>query len=282
MVIDTHHHLWRYNADEFDWITGEMQSLRRDFLPDDLRQQMQQAGVDAAIAVQARQSLEETHWLLEQSAAHPCILGVVGWAPIMADDFADTLQTLRTDKRLLGLRHVVQAEPSGFLARPEFHRGMREITRSGLVYELLVYQHQLEEAIAVVDRHPHQRFVLDHCGKPDIRHDGWKSWNTTIKDLARREHVVCKLSGLVTEADWTRWTEEEITPYLHSVIEAFGADRCMAGSDWPVMLLASSYPKWWCILREAIQNASEGEQAKMLGDTAMNVYGINSRMETTR
>ena len=207
MRVDAHHHLWRYDAAEYGWIDEPMRALRRDFLPAELEREMQAAGVDAAVAVQARQTMEETRWLLELAKKSPVIRGVVGWADIAAKDFpACDRRSAPNEPLLKGLRHVVQAEPKGFLEGAEFNRGIRTMHGTDWVYDVLVYATQLDETTRFVDQHPKQVFVLDHLGKPVIARNGFAKWARSYRELARRENVVCKVSGMVTEADWERWS----------------------------------------------------------------------------
>jgi L-fuconolactonase len=273
-VIDAHHHLWRYSATEYDWINDSMAALRRDFLPEDLIAELANASVDGAVTVQARQSLEETRWLLELAQNCKAIRGVVGWAPTAASDFEASLHVFAADPKLVGLRHVVQAEGKGFLDGTGFNHGVRAMEKFGLVYDLLIVERQLEEAISFVDRHPKQTFVLDHIAKPKIASGEIEPWRTQIKELSHRSNVSCKLSGLVTEDAWSSWSIESLRPYLDVVVEAFGADRLMAGSDWPVCLVASSYVRWWQVLRDYFADFSDGERADIFGATAMRIYNL--------
>jgi len=271
--IDSHHHIWRYNSAEYDWISDDMSALRRDFLDSELRSQVNQAKVDASVAVQARQSLEETRWLLEMAQASP-ILGVVGWAPIAAEDFPAILDDFRQNPLLKGLRHAIQAEPPQFLERADFQRGIRHLTGTGLVYDFLVYAHQLPESIVFVDRFPTQSFVLDHMGKPAIARDEIDSWSRNVRELAQRPNVTCKVSGLVTEANPATWTPELLRPYFDVVLESFGPDRLMIGTDWPVCNIGSSYSQWWHIVEGWTASLSPSERTAILGETATRVYRL--------
>jgi len=276
MRVDAHHHLWKYTPKEYSWIDESLQTLRRDFLPADLEAEAARVGIDASVAVQARQTLEETEWLLEVAEASPLIRGVVGWAPIAADDFSATLERLRSNALLCGLRHVVQAEPDGFLNGREFNRGIGLLRDTGLVYDVLVFAQQLPEAIRFVDRHPNQVFVVDHIAKPNIRGGGFDMWNLTMRELALRQNVSCKVSGLVTEADWNKWTVEQLDPYFDTVLDAFGPARLMAGSDWPVLNVASSYTQWWGILSHWLEGLSASERSLIEGDVAAQVYRLQA------
>jgi L-fuconolactonase len=273
-VIDAHHHLWRYSADEFGWIDDRMAMLRRDFLPEDLMVELSRAKVDGAVTVQARQTLEETRWLLKLAWACSVIRGVVGWAPIAAADFEATLDQLAEEPKLVGLRHVVQAEPDGFLDSSDFNRGIRTLRGSGLVYDVLIVERQLEEAIRFVDRHPQQVFVLDHVAKPKIVSGELEPWRSRIRQLSKRTNVVCKISGMVTEDSWSGWSIESLRPYLDVVVEAFGPGRLMVGSDWPVCLVATEYGRWWRVLRDYFSDYGATEQANIFGATTIKTYRL--------
>jgi L-fuconolactonase len=273
-VIDAHHHLWRYSAVEYGWINDNMAALRRNFLPADLAVELAEANVDGVVTVQARQTLEETWWLLELARSCEAIRGVVGWAPLAASDFEGSLEELTADQKLVGLRHVVQAEPKGFLDNTEFNRGIRAMQDTGLVYDLLIVEGQLEEAARFVDRHPQQRFVLDHIAKPKIAMGEIEPWRYRLQELSKRGNVSCKLSGMVTEDSWSHWSIESLGPYLETVVEAFGPDRLMAGSDWPVCLVATSYSRWWLLLRNYFAGFTDDERADIFGATAMRIYNL--------
>jgi L-fuconolactonase len=273
-VIDAHHHLWQYSDEEYGWIDDTMVKIRRDFLPTDLAQVMEEASVDGAVAVQARQTLEETRWLLDLADVSEKIVGVVGWAPLASPDFSKTMQQFEGRVKLRGLRHVLQGEPAGYMLADAFNAGVSRLKALGLTYDALVREQQLDEAIAFVDRHPEQPFVLDHVAKPLIRDGVLEPWATKIRELARRENVWCKVSGMVTEADWESWTPESLRPYLDVVTEAFGPYRLMAGSDWPVCLVASGYAQWFGVLRDYFGRLSSQEQDAVFGATAVEFYGL--------
>jgi L-fuconolactonase len=272
-VIDAHHHLWRYSAIEYEWIDDRMATLRRDFLPADFIDELTKTGIDGAVTVQARQTLEETQWLLKLAGKHKEILGVVGWAPIASTDFETSLHTLANPK-LVGLRHVVQAEPKSFLDGEDFNRGIRAMRGTGLVYDLLIVEHQLAEAIRFIDRHPQQMFVLDHIAKPKIAAGETEPWRARMQELSRRSNVSCKISGMVTEDSWSQWSIKSLRPYLDTVVNAFGAKRLMAGSDWPVCLVATDYAQWWQLLRSYFADFSNDERANIFGATASRIYNL--------
>jgi L-fuconolactonase len=242
MRVDTHQHFWRYTADEYDWIDDSMSSLRREFLPEHLEPELKRAGFDGSIAVQARQTLEETRWLLDLAASSQFILGVIGWVDLRASDLRAQLARFAGNPKLLGVRHIVQSEPDDqFLLQPEFLRGIGALAEFDLTYDLLIHPRHLPVAAEFVRRFPHQRFVLDHLAKPLIKSGTLQPWDAEIRKLAQFPNVFCKLSGLVTEADWKAWRPEHFAPYLDVALECFGPDRLMIGSDWPVCTVAASY-----------------------------------------
>jgi L-fuconolactonase len=273
-VIDSHHHLWQYSPTEYGWIDDTMTALRRDFLPTDLVAELANAKIDGAITVQARQTLEETDWLLDLAQTCPQIRGVVGWAPIASADFEASLPQLTSQAKLVGLRHVVQAEPAGFLDTPDFNHGIRALAKTNLIYDILIFERQLEEAIRFVDRHPLQVFVLDHIAKPKIATGELEPWRTHIRKLSTRPNVSCKISGMVTEDAWPKWSIESLRPYLDTVVESFGPDRLLAGSDWPVCLAATTYTRWWQTLCDYFANFSPDDRTKIFGANATRIYGL--------
>jgi L-fucono-1,5-lactonase len=274
-IIDAHHHLWRYTPAEYGWIDESMRLLQRDFLPADLMAEMAAAGVDGSVAVQARQTLEETQWLLDLAEGCSEILGVVGWAPIAGEEFPAVMEQFDGRAKLKGLRHVIQGEPDeNYILREDFNAGIRALAGSGLVYDVLIYERHLPQTIEFVDRHPEQVFVLDHIAKPLIAAGQLEPWAGRIRELAKRENVWCKVSGLVTEAKWDAWSAETLHPYLDAVVETFGPARLMAGSDWPVCLVASGYQQWWELLRGYFAGFSDAEQELIFSGNARDVYGL--------
>ncbi|GAC1664074.1 MAG: amidohydrolase family protein [Candidatus Acidiferrum sp.] len=274
--IDAHHHLWRYQIEDYGWISDTMSVLKQDFLPADLEKEIHAAGIDGTVAVQARQTLAETDWLLSLAAQASFIHGVVGWAPISSSDFSTHLDLLRRQPKLKGLRHVVQDEPDPkFLQGPDFNRGISLLAGTGLIYDILIFERQLPSAIEFVDAHPKQVFVLDHIAKPRISEAALDPWRKNISELAKRKNVYCKLSGMVTEADHAHWTKENLRPYFDVVLEAFGPHRIMAGSDWPVCLLAVTYAKWFETVKEFIEPLSAAEKDMILGGTATQAYHLH-------
>lgn len=273
-MIDTHQHFWTYDPDEDGWIDGTMAALRRDFLPADVQRDMAAAGVSAAIAVQARQSLEETGRLLDLADRHPFIAGVVGWVDLQAPGLDGDLERLSRHPRLVGVRHIVQGEPDGFLERPAFLRGVGRLERYGLTYDILVYARQLPAAVRLARAFPRQRFILDHLGKPDVRAREYREWRRHFNLLAAVPNVCCKMSGLVTEADWASWTPATLRPYLDAALEAFGPGRLMIGSDWPVCTLAGTYKDVIDATLDAISEYSSAEQELMRSGTARHTWKL--------
>lgn len=276
LQIDAHHHLWHYNATESDWLEGDLESLRRDFMPADLARECRAAGVSGTVAVQARQTIEETDWLLQLADTNPLILGVVGWLPLQDRDFPAILARYREQTPLKALRHVVQAEAPGFLDSEAFNTGVAGLQGTGLVYDLLIFEHQLQEATRFVDRHPNQVFVLDHIAKPRIAAGELQPWADNLRELARRDNVFCKVSGMVTEADPKQWTTSQLQPYFDIALETFTSVRLMAGTDWPVLCAGATYERWWQLLRAWTSALTTSEQAALLGGTAVVAYGLNA------
>jgi L-fuconolactonase len=280
VTVDSHQHFWRYDPAEYDWIDESLAAIRRDFLPAELAREIGPAGVDAVVSVQARQTLEETRWLLELAAANDFVAGVVGWVPLVAPSVEDALARLAENPRLCGVRHVLQGEADpGYAVRADFNRGIAALKDLGLAYDVLVHEGQLPAATALVDRHPDQVFVVDHVAKPRIREAVLSPWRERMRDLARRPNVYCKLSGMVTEADPVGWTLRALRPYADVVIEAFGPARVMFGSDWPVCLAACSYSGWLATVRDMCAGLSEAEREDVLGGTARRAYRLDARRE---
>jgi L-fuconolactonase len=275
LVIDAHHHFWNYNPGEYGWISDEMSGLRRNYAAEDLKTEIARAGVDGVVSVQARQLLAETRWLLQLSDTNDFIRGVVGWVPLVGRNVASYLERFSKNKKCRAVRHVVQDEPDeDFILRDDFNRGVAELKRFGLRYDLLIFERHLPQAIQFVDRHPQQVFVLDHIAKPRIRDGILEPWRRNLRELARRPNVYCKLSGVVTETDWKTWTPEIIRPYVDAALDAFGPQRLMFGSDWPVCLVACSYKRWVDVIRDFASDLSPAEQARILGGTAVEAYNL--------
>jgi L-fuconolactonase len=277
MQIDAHHHFWRYDPNEYGWIADSMAVLRRNFLPKDLQQEIESVGIDSVVSVQARQSLAETRWLCELAAEHPFVKAVVGWVPLTDPNVKEYLGTLAHCHTLKAVRHVVQDEPDDqFLLRDDFNRGIDVLGDFRLAFDILIFERHLPQTIEFVDRHPYQNFILDHLAKPRVRDNQLKPWASNIRKLAERENVFCKLSGLVTEADWQNWSEQTLTPYWDVILDAFGPRRLMFGSDWPVCLLATSYRSWYELCQRFASALSDEEQSRIFGGTACEAYRLTT------
>lgn len=275
MIIDSHQHFWKYSPDEFPWIDESMEKIQRDFLPDDLAEIFTETGVDGSTAVQARQTIEETSWLLELSAEYEFIKGVVGWVPLTEIELSKYLERFSLSGKLKGVRHVVHDEPDDqFILRDDFNLGITQLQQYELVYDILIFEKHLPQTLQFVDRHPNQLFVLDHIGKPRIQEGLKTPWRKNLRKLAERDNVYCKLSGIVTEADYENWTESQIKPYMEIVVDAFWPERVMFGSDWPVCTLAAEYKQWLDIVRRYLQSLSDTEQDRIVSGTAIEVYEL--------
>jgi L-fuconolactonase len=275
MRIDAHQHFWRYNADEYGWIDDSMASLRRDFGPADLKLVMDAAGFHGSVAVQARQSLEETRWLLELAASSPLILGVVGWVDLRFPDVRKQLQQFAANPKLVGVRHIVQSEPDDrFLLQSDFLRGIGLLEEFDLTFDILIYPRHLPVAAEFVRHFPRQRFVLDHLAKPLIKSGSIHPWEERMRQLAQFPNVYCKLSGMVTEADWQSWKPEHMKPYLDIAFDCFGPERLMIGSDWPVCTVAASYSRTMNIVLEYLGNHSTEAREAVLGANAARFWKL--------
>jgi len=277
-VIDAHQHFLDPGLVDYPWMSGPYERLRRTFLPDDLLPALEAAGVERTIVVQACNDIDETHMLLGMAATDPRTAGVVGWADLTDPAVGDVLTDLRGrpgGDRLVGIRHLVHDEPDPeWLLRPDVGRGLAAVADAGLVFDLLVRARELPAASVIVDRHPDLRFVIDHLAKPPIASGALEPWATLLRPLGARDHVAVKLSGLVTEADWQRWSDADLAPYIDWALEVFGPDRLMFGSDWPVCLLAATYDRVVRALVDALGDLSAPERATILTGNATRVYGL--------
>jgi L-fuconolactonase len=275
LTIDAHHHLWKYNDRDYVWMGGEMAALRCDFLFPELERVVREYGVDGTIAVQARQTLEETQWLLDLATCNSLILGVVGWVPLVDSDAHRYLESLVQQPKLKAVRQVLHDEPDDFyMLRDDFNHGVSLLRNFGLTYDILIFERHLPQTLRFVARHPSQIFVIDHIAKPRIRDGVVSPWRENIMELAKRENVYCKVSGMATEANWNTWTVDELQPYFDVVLSAFGAKRLMFGSDWPVLTLAGGYEKWISAFRSFITQLSRDEQEWICRRSAMKAYGL--------
>ena len=275
MRLDAHQHFWKYNAAEYEWIDGSMAELRRDFLPLDLKPVLDANGFEGSISVQARQSLEETLWLLELAGQNHFIKGVVGWVDLRSKDLPVQLDRFAANRKLVGVRHIVQAEADdAFMLREDFRRGISQLGERGLTYDLLVYPRQLPAAVRLASQFPDQPFVLDHIAKPEIAKGVLAPWEQDVRRLANLDNVWCKVSGMVTEAKWRGWKAEDFRPYLDVVFEAFGAERVMIGSDWPVCTVSGDYAATMEIVKQYLKQFSRVLQEAVLGGNCARFYGV--------
>lgn len=272
--IDAHQHFWRYHATEHAWITDEMQAIRKDFLPADLAPVLEQNGMNGCVAVQADQSERETDFLVTLATQHDFIKGVVGWVDLRADNIAGRLEHYKRYPVVKGFRHILQGEDPAFMLQPSFLRGIGRLREFGFTYDVLVYPHHLEAVLSLVQRFPEQPFVIDHLAKPLIKQNIIDDWSDAMRAIAQHPNVFCKVSGMVTEADWHNWKKEDLYPYLDVVTEAFGTNRLLYGSDWPVCLVAASYESMMEPVREYYASFTTEEQENIFGNNAIQFYHL--------
>jgi len=275
MVIDSHQHFWKYEPVKHSWIDDDMSVIRRDFLPFDLAKVYQENSIDGCVAVQADQTLEETDFLIDLASINNFIKGIVGWVDLRAENIENVLEKYSTDKIVKGFRHVVQGEVDhNFLLRPNFSRGISLLEKHNFTYDILVFPHQLGSVLEFVKKFPHQKFVIDHIAKPYIKDGYFEGWATMMTAIGKHENVSCKMSGMVTEADFNIWTPEQIHPYMDTVLEAFGSKRILFGSDWPVCLVAGNYSKIKKLTTDFISQLSQIEQNSIMGNNAIEFYNL--------
>ncbi len=275
MTIDSHQHFWKYNPQTHDWITDEMSVIQRDFLPSDLEPILKQNNIDGCVAVQADQSEAETDFLLDLAEKNSFIKGVVGWVDLLADDVYESLERYAEFTKIKGFRHIVQGESdSDFMLRPKFKNGITELGAYDFTYDILIYHFQLEQAINLVKLFPDQKFVIDHIAKPDIKSGEYAEWQINIKKIALHQNVYCKISGMVTEGEWQGWKTSDFKIYLDTVVKAFGTDRLMYGSDWPVCLVAGNYEEQLNIVQDYFSSFSTLEKKKIMGGNAIKFYKL--------
>lgn len=274
MRVDAHQHFWQYTAAEYDWIDDSMAKLQRDFLPDDLAPLLTANGFDASVAIQARQSDEETQWLLKLAENHEIVAGVVGWIDLCAEDLEQQLARYARNPWLKGFRHVLQGEADDYMLQPQFISGVASLAGHGLCYDILVFEHQLDSVRALVTELPNMPLIIDHIAKPDILHDSFDSWAKHMAALSRHDNISCKVSGMVTEADWRNWTPATFDRYLACVFDSFGTERVMFGSDWPVCTVAAEYSGVAGIVADFVRRECPDDAAAVFGDTAAEFYGF--------
>ncbi len=277
MRLDSHQHFWHYSPTEHSWMTDQMATLKRAFLPQDLQPLLAGIDFDGCIAVQARQNLEETRWLLELADQHEFIKGVVGWVDLRSEELPNQLERFAGHPKLVGVRHVVHDEPDDhFMLRPDFRRGISQLREFDLTYDLLLFPQHLKVAVKLVEEFPEQPFVLDHIAKPKIAQGLYSPWQEDLHQLAKFRNVSCKLSGMVTEAKWKQWRPEDFHRYLDIVSGAFGWSRLMIGSDWPVCTLSGEYEPVMKIVMDYVQKFPAEAQAAILGENCACFYRIDA------
>lgn len=274
--IDSHHHLWKYNETDYVWMNESMTVLKQDYLPIDLKRNLDQSHIDGTVVVQARQMTEETEWLLNLANQYEYIYGVVGWVPLVSENVNESLEKYSANTHLKAVRHVLHDEPDDdYMLRADFNRGIQHLKRYDLIYDILIFAKHLQNTIQFVDQHPNQIFVVDHIAKPTIKVNQFDiEWDKYIRELAKRENVYCKLSGVITEIRDSEWNMELIQPYFDTVLESFGPNRLMFGTDWPVCRLRIEYPEWASVVRKLINELSENDRNAIMSTTANKVYKL--------
>jgi len=273
--IDSHQHFWKYDPMRDAWITDDMAVIQRDFFPQDLDPLLKENGFDGCVIVQSDQSEVETHFQIQNAESHDFIKGVVGWVSLMAENVEQRLEYFSQFKKLKGFRHVLQGEPQrDFMLRPDFLNGLSLLEKYGFTYDILIFPDQLKFASEMVAKFPNQKFVLDHIAKPYIKDKKITGWDEDIQALGKFDNVLCKVSGMVTETNWNSWKPEDFNPYIDVVVEAFGVDRIMFGSDWPVCTVAATYAEVYDIVKKYFSGYSASEQEKIFGENAVKFYNL--------
>lgn len=273
-AIDSHVHFWKYNATRDSWIGDDMKVLKQNYLPEDLALSAKRNHVVGCVAIQVDQSELENYFLVELAKTHPFIKGVVGWVDLQSDNLEERLTHFSSFPVIKGWRHIVQGEANDFLLRRNFQEGVQCLKKFHYTYDILVYHYQLDAVVNFVSNLPDQKFVIDHCAKPDIRNREINNWRSLMKEIAQHKQVYCKLSGLFTEASWRNWSAGEFFPYLDVVFNSFGTDRLMFGSDWPVMLLSGAYLQWKSLLEKYMERFGQEDKEKIFYRNAVRFYNL--------
>jgi len=275
MIIDSHQHFWNYEPVKHAWLDDDMSVIRRDFTPSDLKKVFTENGVDGCVVVQADQTLEETDFLIKLASENDFIKGIVGWVDLRAENIDDTLNHYSTIEKVKGFRHIVQGEADhNFLLRPAFLNGISLLEKYNFTYDILIFPHQLGATLEFVKKFPNQKFVIDHIAKPYIKDGFFDGWAALMTEIGKQKNVYCKLSGIITEADYNTWTPQQIEPYISLTLEAFGTNRIMFGSDWPVCLVAGNYKKVKELVTNFIATLSPLEQDAIMGKNAIEFYNL--------
>ena len=273
--VDAHQHFWIYNQEEYKWIDESMVKLQRDFLPSHIDKELKRNGIDFCVSVQARQTLQETKWLLELAQNNSFIKGIVGWVDLKSNSVEKDLEQFAAYKNFKGVRHVLQDEDDDrYMLQPDFKQGLRKLEKYGLTYDILIYPRQIKYACALVSELPQQKFIVDHMAKPLIKEGKIEAWKKDMQELAKADNVFCKLSGMVTEANWNNWKQEDFVPYMETLLEIFGPNRLLFGSDWPVCTVSAKYEQVLGIVTNFISFLSPVEQAHIMGQNAIDFYNL--------
>lgn len=274
-IIDSHQHFWKYHPQNHEWINEDMKTIQKDFLPEDLATVFAKEKIDGCVSVQVDQTKEETAFQIECANKNNFIKGVVGWIDLMNPSLENEIEVYREQKIIKGFRHILQGEPKGFMLQKKFVTGLKALAKNNYTYDLLIYHYQIPDALALLKELDALKIVVDHIAKPDIKNGNITEWAKDIKALSSHPNVYCKISGMTTEADWKNWTAEDLIPYLDTVVEAFGTDRIMFGSDWPVCLVASSYNNWLTTIKNYFSSFSKEEQAKIFATNCESFYTLD-------
>ena len=278
LIIDAHQHFWKYDAQEYAWISDELAPLKRDFLPEELLQLLNKEKISGAISVQARQSEKENEFLLNHAKGNPFIKGVVGWIDLRSEKVEERLSFYRNFPILKGFRHVVQDEKDPeFMLHPAFLQGIEQLIKYGYCYDILVYARQLPQVLAFLNHFPDKPFIIDHLAKPDIKQGGFTSWQADMRKIAAFPKVLVKVSGMITEADWHHWEKEDFYPYLDELVLSFGVERLCYGSDWPVCNLAGNYSMQWDIVKTYFSTFNPSDINKVMGWNTQRFYHLNEK-----
>lgn len=277
MIIDSHQHFWQLGQPfDYEWLKSDVHApINKSYLPADLLPHLQACGISKSVFVQTQHDIAENRWVLKLAEANDFIAGVVGWVDLASDDCEERLLEFKDHPKFVGIRHIVQDEPDDdFIVRPAVLKGLKVLEKHQVPYDLLFFTKHLKHATTVADAVPTLKLVIDHLAKPEIKVGHFDDWATDMRKAASRPNVYCKLSGMVTEADWQHWTTADLMPYVHFALEVFGPERCMYGSDWPVCELAATYEKVFQALKQCIGKLSDAEQASILSETAVKFYGL--------
>ena len=274
MTIDAHQHFWYYDSVNYAWIDDSMKAIQKDFLPADLEPILQKNGFDGCVLVQVNQTEHENDDFLKFAQLYDFIKGVVGWVDLRADNISERLVYYKPFDKLKGFRHIVQGEPVGFMQQESFIKGIKQLADFNYTYDILIYPKQLKDALHLVRQCPDNQFIIDHIAKPDIKHKDISKWSNYMRQIAQHENVFCKVSGMVTEADWQKWQKEDFYIYLDIVLEFFGVDRIVYGSDWPVCLVAGQYEEQLAIVQSYFEKLTSTEKNKIFGGNAVRFYKL--------